>query len=315
MNLDRSYAYLYGLSDFWVKVFQESEVPEVTLEAQTVLLSEIYSKFLQRTSGISLESVQQTVGSSLQLALVDLSTETGSGPYTYRLPESVSSTAFLADRPILSTNQFLPSVHFNLSEDGSHITFPKKVTSYPFAQRSTVTGGTVVALWFSNATLDEKLIADNYGDLLSISPQSSTDAFYNYVYGMYHLRAKGPTLSEISTGFNLSIGIPSARNTETVLDVRRMADTGNHLVITDQNSYEVPYGLPAKYAAGEVIPQGRSVADWVEIADYKSNKSAWMGLRLPSRLIPGVTPAQSVLLPGLLQSPLWRSIYAITPSW
>ena len=68
-----SLTYLYGLSDFWVSIFEDSELVDGILEASTFQLGDVYSRFLQLAGNISLDSIQETYNS--QIKLIRLSQE------------------------------------------------------------------------------------------------------------------------------------------------------------------------------------------------------------------------------------------------
>ena len=63
--------YLYGMSDFFAMMFENPELINLTLEAQTQSASDIYSNFLQLTSQISITDIQLTLGSTLKLVTID----------------------------------------------------------------------------------------------------------------------------------------------------------------------------------------------------------------------------------------------------
>lgn len=71
----KSMAYLYGLSDFWYYIFQDTETTNLLLETTSVQASDIYSKFLQLCCGLSIEDIASSSSSQLILEIIN----TGSG--------------------------------------------------------------------------------------------------------------------------------------------------------------------------------------------------------------------------------------------
>lgn len=65
-----SFTYLYGLSDFWELLFQDTAVTNLMLEATSVQASDIYSKFLQLCTGISIADIGPDATSQLKLGIV-----------------------------------------------------------------------------------------------------------------------------------------------------------------------------------------------------------------------------------------------------
>jgi hypothetical protein len=85
---------------------------------------------------------------------------------------------------------------------------------------------------------------------------------------------------------NLALGVPLARESETVLGIRNYLNSDQFIVITDLNSYLIPYGLEPTVAIGDTLVQGDEVSAWVEVKDYINDGDWWMNFMIPSSLIP-----------------------------
>jgi hypothetical protein len=286
---------LYGLSDFFHTIFQDSETVNLMLEAEAEYASDVYSRFLQLASTISLESIQETVGSSVKLVLLSASSQVVGSENTYTLPISVQSARYLANRPFLPTTLWEENVDFSIQTNTAgqlQIIFARDVTTSGFAVRTNSSGETQYALWFVDANIDEELISKYYADLIAISPETSTDNFYNLVYGLFYMYTQGPKLSLVQSGLNLVLGIPLARAAETVLDIREYLQTGEYIVITNQNQYIIPYGLPASVAVGDTLSVGEPLSSWLQVKDYEEDGDWWLNLYIPSSVIPYLPPGQ-----------------------
>ena len=55
---DRNMTYLYGLSDFFTFIFEDTNKTNLMLEANAIKASDIYSHFLQLSSSISLDCIK-----------------------------------------------------------------------------------------------------------------------------------------------------------------------------------------------------------------------------------------------------------------
>lgn len=279
-------SYLYGMSDFWSSIFEGSEKIDLMLEATSQQASEIYSHFLQLTSSISLDEIQVTTNSQLKLVLLGPDDLVSGTTNSYYLPEVILSSEFILNRPFLPTLTLEEGTHYDITNDGTQITFFQPLDYLSFPVRKTATVDKQYSLWFSNCKLDEQLISTYYGNLMDISPQVSTDKFKAYIYGLFYLFTQGPNLTLIRKGLNLSLGLPLARDYEIVLDIRQYLETDQYLVITDNNQYLIPYGITPSVAIGDNLVPSQEIAQWVEIKDWVHDGKWWANLYIPSTLIP-----------------------------
>lgn len=286
---------LYGLSDFFSVMFEDTEVLNLMLEATAMEASEIYSRFLQLTSSISLESIQSATGSQIQLFTLKDSDRVTGTVSTYNLPANIQSSRYVANKPFLPTNLLEDLVDYQIVQeaDGSStITLAKPLDQYPFSSRITPQGATEFALWFVDMNLDEQLVSKFYGNLIGASPENSSEDFSNFVYGLYFVYTHGPSVSMLRRGLNLVLGVPLARSTETILDIRTYLETDQYIVITDQNQYLIPYGLAPTAEIGETIALGDELAQWVEVKDYTKDGDWWVNLHIPEKIIPTLPDGQ-----------------------
>lgn len=287
--------YLYGLSDFFTVMFQDTDKLNLILEAGTEGPAEAYSKFLQLTSTISLESIQETIGSSIELVVLPTTSTVQGQTNVYKLPKTITSSRYIANRPFLPTVILEQDVDYRLETqtDGTvNVRFACDISQRGFSTNVNATGVKQYALWFVDAAIDEKLISTMYGNLIGVSSQMSTDAFYNFIYGLYYVYVNGPTLDLVRKGLNLVLGIPLARADETVLSIRQYLDTDQYIVITDQNQYLIPFGISPTVSEGQTIKVGDELSQWVEIKDYESDGEWWINLQIPQSVIPELPAGQ-----------------------
>ena len=69
----QSYTYLYGLSDFWQYLFQDTTSTNLLLEATSLQASDIYSKFIQLCTGLSLEDIGPSASNQIRLEILNTS--------------------------------------------------------------------------------------------------------------------------------------------------------------------------------------------------------------------------------------------------
>jgi hypothetical protein len=247
---DKNLTYYYGLSDFWSAIFQDSDKIELLLEATSQKLSDVFSQFLQLAATISITDIGVATNQQLRLVLIDEEDAVQGQLNTYTLPTPILESRLITNRPFLPTAYYEDEVHYRLSDDGTTIQFFTGLSLMGFPSRTLTSGAKQYALWFVDTLIDEAALYDYFGKLINVSPQASTEAYKNFIYGLYYLYANGPNLALLRKGLNLALGIPLARETETVLEIRKYLETDQFLVITDLNSYLIPFGLEPTVVAG-----------------------------------------------------------------
>lgn len=288
--------YLYGLSDFFSVMFEDTSTINLLLEAETSVASEVYSRFLQYTSTLSLEGIQETTNCQVKLVMLSSKDAVQGEINTYVLPENIRATKYIANRAFLPTELLDENVEYLITQrdDGKcQIKFAKPLNNYSLPLRLLSDGVTEQrALWFVDAELDEKMISTYYGNLIGVSPENASERFADFVYGLFYVYMHGPKLETLSRGLNLALGIPVARSVEEVLSIRTYLETDQYLVICNQNQYLIPYGLEPSISEGDTLELGQPLAQWVEIKDYEHDGDWWINLHLPERLIPQVPEGQ-----------------------
>jgi hypothetical protein len=288
--------YLYGISDFFSVMFKDTSKVNLLLEAGAEAASEIYSKFLQATSTISLEDIQNTLGQTIKLVTIKNTDKVFGEVNVYKLDSSILSSRYIANRPLLPTALMEHTVDYRIEKTKSgdfQIRFSRDISEAGFSTRLLPDGTTKeYAMWFVDTEIDERWISDHYAALIGVDPQTSTDTFKNFVQGLYYIYIHGPTLDLMRKGLNLCLGVPLAREYETVLEVRKYLGTDQYIVATDSNQYLIPYGLEPKVVEGDELEIGDELAQWVEVKDYLNDGDWWINLMIPPTLIPNVPEGQ-----------------------
>lgn len=288
--------YLYGISDFFATMFEDTELVNALFECTSTTASEIYNKFLQLTSTLSIASIQQYSGKTLRLVIFNSSNLVPGEVNTYTIAEEVVSTRYIANRPFLPTVLLEGGIDYSITKLDSGLTqvqFSRDISNIGFPTRLLSDGATEeYAVWFVDSDLDEHWISQYFGNLIGLTPEDSTEVFKNFVYGLYYMYTHGPTLELLRKGLNLALGIPLSRGVETVLEIRQYPETDQYLVVTDMNQYLIPYGLVPDVSNGDVLSTSQELAKWVEIKDYNSDGQWWINLMIPSSIIPSLPGGQ-----------------------
>jgi len=286
-SLDRNMTYLYGLSDFFSFIFEDSETVNLMLEANAVTASEVYSKFLQLTSSISLASIQDQVGSGIELLLVNNIDQVDLMP-KFKIAKPLSTAKFISNRPFLPSEFLEEGIDFRITQidvNSCYLQLARPIDAYKFSQRILPSGETQYAIWVSDVVVDEQLVYKHYGKLLGITPEVSNEQFSNFIYGLYYLYLNGPNLSIMEQGLNLVLGIPLPRSASVVLDIRTKVDTGQYEVITEEKNYLLPIGVLPTVGIGDTVSIGSPIAKWIELKDFISDGKWWINVSIPSDII------------------------------
>lgn len=283
---DRNLTYYYGLADFWSAIFEDSDKIDVLMEANSVKLSDIYSNFLQLTSTISIADINVATNQQIKLVLISEDDAVDGQLNTYNLSETILDSRLIVNRPLLPTGYYEDDIHYRIAEDGSSIQFFTGLSLMGFPSRTLPSGSKQYALWFVDTVVDEDALHDFYGKLIGVDSAPASEAYKSFIYGLYYLYTNGPNLALLRKGLNLVLGIPLARETETVLETRKYLETDQWLVITDLNSYLIPFGLEPTVAVGDVLNATDELAQWVEVKDWVNDGDWWLNLSIPIEILP-----------------------------
>lgn len=304
----RNMTALYGLSDFWHMMFEDSDKINLLMEANAITASDTYSKFLQLVSSITLEDIQLSLGTQMKLVILAQSSKVQGEVATYKLPDGLQGARYLANRPFLPTVTYEKGADYHIDIDTNTIRFSKDPFQDRFPMRKGSTGEEL-AIWFIDIETDEKLMYQYYGKLIGVDPAESTEKYKDLLYGLFFLYAHGPDLAMVRRGLNVALGVPLARDDETVLSIRKYPGTDQYFVITDYNSYLLPFGLVPTVQEGDTLKVGEEITTWVEVKDYVNDGDWWINLQLPNSILPYVPEGQpdSYAKPGTYADYLMRN--------
>lgn len=299
-----SLTYLYGLSDFWVSIFEDTELVDGILETSTVQLGDVYSRFLQLAGNISLDTIQETYNT--QIKLIRLSHEDSPEPglsVRFKLPAGVENVKYLMNRPLLPTLTLERDVHFEIVEGELRLFRPLFELAFP--KRPTKQGVEEYAIWATDYEVNEGQLESLFGYLVDMTPEKSIGRYKDFLKGLYFLYGHGPNIQYIEQGLNLALGLPYARQTEKVLSVIQDRVNGHWIVVTASQYYDIPYGFRPDIEVGNIIQAGQQLASWIEVRDYQKDGDWWINSFIPKQLLNNVSLPPAV--PGNVTDRLMRT--------
>lgn len=289
---DQSLIYMYGLSDFWSDIFGDTQLVESILASTTTSLAEVYSYFLQRAAGVSLSDISDRYQTRIKLLLLDESSSLDNEGTLFPISGEFDTSSKISNRPILPTQTLDNDVHYEVIDDT--IQFYKPLKDLKFPVRYTSDGSTQYALWLVDVEVDENWIDESFGRLVGFTEEDAIFNYKSFLEGVYYLYSNGPNIAFIEKGVNLAMGIPYARATEEVLSIAQDAVTGNWVVFTDTQAYELPYGYSPDISVGDVISENEVLTSWVEVRDYHRSGEWWYNIYIPKEVLGGVSQPSDV---------------------
>ena len=269
---------------------------------------------------MSLADVYTRMGVSCELVLIDSSNDLAN---EFVLSVPYAKAQYLFNRPFLPTESLESGVDFELSQIdaySSKLTLARPIGQYKLPKRKTSETSTQFAVWICNAEVDDQLMQRTFGGLVGIQPgeQISTDLLSNFIYGLHFLYLSGPTFQRIEQGLNLILGVPIARDTEEVLEVRQDVVDGSFVVITANHQYLLPKGSPPLVYPGDTVSTGTPLSTRVEVKDYYSAGRWWVDAYIPKSVIPTLPRGQlsrfasnGSVFDSLMSSHLYRNTFLV----
>lgn len=126
-------------------------------------------------------------------------------------------------------------------------------------------------LYAEFVAFDEKTIYKNYGVLLGLSEEASSEEYKSRVQGLLYSYYKGPTIQSIRVGTNLLLGLPVVTVPGTVtVHNKNYSGTKNQIVIGGL-TYYYPKVAGSSLQVGDSLNLFDSICDAVNIRDYISS--------------------------------------------
>ena len=280
---DSSLVYMYGLSDFWTDIFGDTDLVEAILASTTVNLGEVYSYFLQRAAGVSLDDVGNRLGTRIKLLVLRDSDAIDNLGKEFKIDSNISSANYISNRPILPTQVLVNDVHYEIHN--GVLKFNKPLSELKFPVRYLNDGDTAYALWINDVEMNEHWVENSFGRLVGFTEDDAIFNYKSFLEGVYYLYANGPNIGHIERGINLAMGMPYARESEEVLSIQQDSVSGNWSVFTATTEYELPYGYRPDLSAGDRLVKNEVLTTWVSIKDYVKDGEWWYDIFLPKEIV------------------------------
>jgi len=177
-----------------------------------------------------------------------------------------------------------------------------------------------IAFWIPDAQLDLFRLYDNFGYLIGRF-QASSEAYRQFIRGVFQLYLLGPTLERIESALNVICALPVVRDDgETLVSyeaVGTISDDPDHARITTRRPdgnlarYLFPAGTPIRSDISSYVP-GTSAAisflsfeaftELFQVVDWTEDALWWDSIIVPQSLMPGESTARRTTVPVLYEN-------------
>jgi hypothetical protein len=161
------------------------------------------------------------------------------------------------------------------------------------------------SLWFVDTSYDEDLIYEHFPKLLGRAKLAISNADYRaFLIGLFYVYTGGPSLTVLTRGLNVLLGVPTAIGAEEVLDIQFYLASSKYVVITDTSSYVLPAGISPSVSVGQVLTPGQELAKYLEIMDFTSHGYWWRNnlVEIPKEIMPFTPTGFSRVVTGALNT-------------
>lgn len=285
--------YLNYISDFWGRVFTDSETLPGLIGLKAASLFRAFLQASQITDGRFVGDLPLLREDFWHFITVKMGerdpadTET----YSYFLQLPYAQVPFLWNAIYDPTLRLHQGVDYTLEAvtatagDGGNlcrITFPLD----PFENADVLkreVAGDLEALFIAPKVLtDEDDLFQLWGHLVEIQRPSSED-YRRLLEAIFFIYATGPILPYLNAGLSLALGYPYSRVDDQVLTLTDDPTTNTYTLTTLAGyEYEIPhnddYSLPTlKFGPGDRMSQFDTLISDIRIVDYKSEPKWWFG--------------------------------------
>ncbi len=278
-----------GIGSFWVQFFHDRKVLDAFGSAALEMLSSVYMELADLVLSLSHDNVP--VYEKLKWDTLVIKFSDGvvvSGGHRFPLPYTLNKKGLLS-APVLISSLITPQQILVQNHDfvivDKFIEFSRDPFTNPEMPIREAAGDLQIRLWAPTSEIDTNRIWQYYGHFIGKWNYSS-QAYKNFIRGMFHTRMFGPIVNRIETGLQLVAGLPVAdgRGEEVVLAIIKQND--RWIVRTTLQDHIITPGVNVRANVGDILTPFQVITDTVTVVDYLKEQEWWKGNinQLPANL-------------------------------
>lgn len=302
---------LQKLGSFWSEVFEDQAKVSTFLRASAHERRQTYLNFLEAVASVSRFTVPvfhteywhlltvkrsdaQQVMSVYRADDLVFGAQTGTipgrptgfiqifggedNPYQtqFYLPDNLKEANFVIQNRVISPSRvFVSGLDYEIDADTNIIKFRSNLfTDETISIRDIYDANgnktdEEASIWVYSGSFDLDIVYKQFGYVLGMRLKSSQ--FYkDLLNAFWDMHVLGPSVSGLTTMLSASAGIPTILEpVETVEVVLNEPDSW--LIVTDKNAYRLPSGSTPIVAIGDVVHDGDSICNAIQVVELSGN--------------------------------------------
>lgn len=281
--------YFKGIGSFWLQFFRDRKVLDAFGSAAVEMLSSVYMELADLVLSLSHDNIPVYHKLKWDTLVIKFSDGTVvGGRHRFPLPYTLNNKG-LRSAPVLISSLIIPQQILVQNHDfviaDKFIEFSHDPFTNPELPIREVAGDLQMQLWAPISEIDTNRIWQYYGHFIGKWNYSS-QAYKNFIRGMFHTRMFGPIVNRIETGLQLVAGLPVAdgRGDEIVLAI--IKQNNRWIVRTTLQDHIIAPGVNVRANVGDILTPFQAITDTVTVVDYLKEPEWWKGNinQLPANL-------------------------------
>ena len=323
-------SFLSGLSDLWLKFFQEKDQLKAIYRGTEILIGQTYLDLLSNVLNVSQREAPVFNKEFFKLITIregQVTYDVATNTYVFNMPDNIKDFVYLYNKVFEPTAILERDIDFSFDLTGEYDEL--RFNDDPFDWQGSgnpipgfgfrvvdveQSDGSVIeeeqlAFWVPDVQIDRFNMYLTHGYLLNRFEPSSEE-FRALLQGITRYFVLGPAFDHIEAAMNVFIGLPVVReNGEILQEVDTATDADYRIVKTDKDDYYVPVAIPLKAEIADTSNWGTLVLEAFQVLtslftvkDAISDPTWWHDALIPIILLPNEPRPRRVITPDLFDN-------------
>lgn len=318
--------FLNGLSDLWIRFFQDKNQLEAYYRGSEILIAQTYLDILSNSLNTSVRETPVFNRDLFKLITIredEITYDPSTNRYVYLLPDNVKSFEFMNNKVFSPTAVLQNTKDFDVDITGEEDALQFYADPFDwdgagnpipgFAYRrvevvdddDNVTSMWQLAFWLPEAEVDHYNLYLTYGYLLSRFEPSS-ESYRSLLMGIMRYFVLGPTFDYMESALNVISGLAVIRDDGEILQEVDYSDSLVNVVKTDKDEYTFEKVVPLKDYIEDTANWGTLTLNALDVItatftvkDAVAYPTWWHDIIIPQKLIPDETRERRIVSPDI----------------